>query len=121
MGEILSGGNTFVHVDHSSDVRAELRSRYSDAVQAGMDLLSKDSPNTLQPVAGFVDVLVGRSNNGWAYSLWIDGRHCREFDSAPTGSMEIALSKAQRAPDMSALESELAQLQAENRRLKAHA
>ncbi len=27
-GEILGGGNTFVHVDHSSDVRAELRSRY---------------------------------------------------------------------------------------------
>lgn len=90
-GDILGGGNTYVHVDHSTEVREFHRSRYAAGVQAAIDLLSKDSPNTLQPVAGFEDVCVGRSQNGWSYLLWIDGRHCREFDEAGTGSMEIVL------------------------------
>lgn len=94
-GDILSGGNTYVHISYTEEVRAELSAKHENAVQAALDLLKASkavhgSCSALQPVAGFSNVLVGIASNGWAYSLWIGGMHGREFDTAATGSLEIA-------------------------------
>lgn len=95
--DILGGGNTYTHVSYHEDVRAELSTRHEDAVQSAIDKLdaAKDVPgsrNYLYDVEGFSNVCVGLSPNGWAYSLWIDGTHGRDFDRAATGSLEIATS-----------------------------
>lgn len=53
-GEILSGGNTFVDVEHHETVRAMLVNRYLEAVRVALAELQAlgEGTNTLVPVAG---------------------------------------------------------------------
>ena len=96
-GDILSGGNRFVHVTHTTEARAELAARWSHAVAHAMvsaDETRKNSPNSLHAVTGFADALVGIGRNGWGYALWLGGTMGREFDTCETGGLELALHAA---------------------------
>jgi hypothetical protein len=70
-GEILSGGNRFVDVHLSDEAREQYAAPWLEPVKAAMAELNDVSPNCLIPVAGTGERFkVGRSNNGWGYSLW---------------------------------------------------
>lgn len=74
-GEILSGGNRFVHVSYSPTADAALAARYTDAVStAARELDALTEANRLIPI-GATGFMVGRGANGWGYSLWGDGGH----------------------------------------------
>ena len=93
-GEILSGGNTFVHVDHTPEARAALQNRYLEAVRTAMTLVDADKAadlpyDRMHPIVVRPDAYVGKAR-GWGYSIWIDGGHLRDFDEAETGAMILA-------------------------------
>ena len=74
-GEILGGGNTYVHVRYSAAVEAVMSQRYAGAVAAALAKIEPGS-HALEPV-GATGFHVGRPNE-WRASLWDDGGHVRE-------------------------------------------
>lgn len=81
-GEILSGGNRFVHVAYDySTAEKEIKARYSGILGvAGLIVdLNRNTPNSnvLEPIAD-TGYLMGTGNGGHGYSLWkSDAGHIR--------------------------------------------
>lgn len=73
-GEILSGGNRFVFVGYSHEAAKALAAPYIAAVEAAV---AQVVDNTLIPVAGLADCLVGR--HGHITTLWGKDGHIGEF------------------------------------------
>lgn len=74
-GEILSGGNRFVHVSYSHDANDVLTARYAPVILAAARDLDADASDTSLHPIGDTGYLLGRGANGWGYSLWNDGGH----------------------------------------------
>ena len=80
-GEILSGGNRFVHVAYSTAAHAALAARYADVVgAAATELDATPDTNRLIPI-GATGFLIGRGYNGYGYSLWGHGAHIQAAES----------------------------------------
>ena len=75
-GDILSGGNTYVHVGYSSEASAALAARVLPALQAAEVELMQADDNSLIPVAG-TPFKLGFGGNHYGSrngrSLWKDG------------------------------------------------
>ena len=90
-GEILSGGNRFVHVSYSTEARAILTARYADVVNlAKAELDARPDSNCLIPI-GSTTYMLGRGNNGWGYSLWGDGGHIQTANEAECLASLVAI------------------------------
>jgi len=73
-GDILSGGNRFVHVRYSSEANAVLTARYLPVVAAAAaEVDASVDDRRLFPIDG-TEYLVGRGYNNYGYSLWHSGR-----------------------------------------------
>lgn len=73
-GEILSGGNRFVHVRYSRDAERILEARYADPVRRASDMLAPDNDRSLERVEG-TPFLVGRPMPG-RLTLWDEDAGC---------------------------------------------
>ena len=69
-GDILNGGNRYVHVEHTSECRAIMARRYWDALAEAVGRLDPESRSTLERVTDSINV--GQDGAGWL-QLWIDG------------------------------------------------
>ena len=79
-GDILSGGNRFVHVGYTSEARDVLAARYAAVITAAQVELDAASQNSLIPI-GATGYLLGRGYTGFGYSLWKDG-HLQDANEA---------------------------------------
>jgi len=70
-GEILNGGNRYVHVNHTDECRKIMARRYWDALADAVARLNPESRTSLERVTDTVDV--GRDGAGWL-QLWVNGR-----------------------------------------------
>lgn len=71
-GEILSGGNCYVHVSYSHEAAEVIRAQYAPALTAAAAVLADASDNSLIPV-GETGYLLGRDNYS-GFALWQAGR-----------------------------------------------
>ena len=77
-GEILSGGNTYVSVDHSEGCREILARRFVEPLTDALAVLRANGDRgRLESIAGAGDACVGLENG--RARLWIDGRAGMEF------------------------------------------
>lgn len=77
-GEILSGGNTYVSVNHSEECREILARRHTDALEKAIKTLVRiGDRNRLEQIAGAGDACVGLENG--RARLWIGSRMAMEF------------------------------------------
>src|SRR3990167_9883041 len=74
-GEILGGGNRYVHVRYSHEAQTIIGRRYADAVQRAVDAVEPGS-NALHPVEG-TDFLIGRPH-AYRITLWDHDRYLSE-------------------------------------------
>ena len=74
-GEILGGGNTYVHVRYSHEAQTIIGRRWTDAVQRAVNVVEPGS-NVLQPVEG-TEFLVGRPHQ-YRITLWDRDRYLGE-------------------------------------------
>lgn len=79
-GEILGGGNLFVHVSYSSEAREQLGARYADAVAAAVATLTPGT-NSLAPVEG-TEFMIGMPSVGRLDVWQRDRGHQSEFYEA---------------------------------------
>ena len=71
-GEILSGGNRYVHVSYSHEAAEAIKGLYAGVLNAAADQLKADpSDNSLHEI-GSTGFLLGRGSNGYGFSLWKD-------------------------------------------------
>jgi hypothetical protein len=77
-GEILSGGNRYVHVSYTREAEEVLASRWLAPVTTA---LADVKENFLIPVAG-TPYLVGTGPYGNRFALWGDNGHIGEYGSA---------------------------------------
>lgn len=75
-GDILNGGNRYVHIDHTSECRAILARRYWDALADAVGRLDPGSRTALERVTDSVNV--GQDGTGWL-QLWIEGKAGMSF------------------------------------------
>ena len=68
-GDILAGGNTYLHVGYSSAARDVLGAAYHDAVAKAVDELTTAGEHALIPVTG-TPFTIGHSQYGGSLSLW---------------------------------------------------
>jgi hypothetical protein len=89
-GEILGGGNRFLHIGYSSEARTALAARALPAVAAALEALQLE-PGYLVPVTGSA-FLLGAGHHGLRYglSLWRDGGHMQEVTDAEEAAFYIA-------------------------------
>lgn len=82
-GEILSGGNRFVHCGYDSSALDAMTARWIGAVDAAyLELLSAND-NSLIAIAG-TPYLLGRDSHGHRFSVWGEHRHqqdCYDLNS----------------------------------------
>lgn len=98
-GDILSGGNRYVHVNYSSEANAALARRHMDAMTAAaavLDSYGQDS-NALVDI-GATGFRLGRGHNGWGYSLWGDGGHIQTANEAAHLAALLAIKLQAAAP-----------------------
>lgn len=90
-GEILSGGNRFVHCSHDGATAKLLADRHLAAVKDAMAAIDQEeSQNTLLPVVGCTDTYIGRTQFG-RYSFWCGGSHAFEAGDATHAAYLLAL------------------------------
>jgi len=71
-GEILSGGNRYVHVNYSSEARATIHANYAGVLtDAARALGANPNDNSLHEI-GDTGFLLGKGTNGYGFSLWKD-------------------------------------------------
>lgn len=89
-GEILSGGNRYVHVSYDSDVLQAMGKQFEPAVEAANEERKTRSANCLIPIAG-TPFLLGSTGNGYGLSVWSTGEygsHIRDcYDVAETARL----------------------------------
>lgn len=74
-GDILSGGNRYVHVNYTSEAEKVIMAPWVEAVKAAIASVTPGS-NSLAKVEG-TEFLVGYRNQ-WCTSLWANGGHLRD-------------------------------------------
>lgn len=93
-GEILSGGNRFVHVSYSSEAREAMAAAHLPAVEAAAAKLQAE-PGYLFPVEG-TGFLLGAGRHGLTYgfSLWLGGEsgsHLAEVGSVKEAATLVGM------------------------------
>ena len=71
-GEILGGGNRYVSVGYSYEAADAIQAQYADVLNAAEAALKADPSDTSLHPIGNTGFLLGRSHNGYGYSLWKD-------------------------------------------------
>ena len=93
-GDILNGGNRYVHVNHTDECREILAGRYLEAVRDAVARLPEENSSALETVEGVDghDVCVG-TDHRWGAQLWFDGSASQIFDRSnpQTGAYALAL------------------------------
>jgi len=95
-GEILSGGNTYVHVNRTSEINEALAAQYLDAVGAAFAKLDEAKPSYNVEVEGQDNVHIGFDCPPSTYfvRVWIGGRpgySCqRDEDGVRSVALQIA-------------------------------
>ena len=87
-GEILGGGNRFVHVSYTSEAMQELCSKYLPAINIAVARLARENENALIDVEG-TPYLIGKNQHG-RLSLWSDS-HLAECWDVQGIAREIAV------------------------------
>lgn len=99
-GEILSGGNTYLHVGYDEDASAARSAPYLEAVKAAAESLGPDGERTgcLISIPGTA-VLLGKGSNGYGLRLWANGTAGMECNTPECAARGVAdLVDAQAAP-----------------------
>lgn len=73
-GEILSGGNRYVHVSYDADVLQAMGKAYEPAVEAASAELKTLPANRLVTIEG-VPFMIGTTGNGYGLSVWSTGEY----------------------------------------------
>ena len=97
-GEILSGGNRYVHVRHSDECREIMARRWLDQVEEVVrslpELVEKHGSNILAPIPGTkTEALIGQEN-AHMMRLWTNGRAGMTFGNDPASLKSIAFTLA---------------------------
>ena len=88
-GEILGGGNCFVHIRLMDTVEMELTNRYREAVQNAIAVLETASSSCIVSVEGSTAGL--SKEHAGCFRTWIDNRAGMMHFTAGTAALEIAL------------------------------
>jgi len=98
-GDILSGGNRFVHVGYTSEALDVLASRYAADVTAAKVELDGYGPATtsLVPIAA-TGYLLGRGYTGYGYGLWNANGHQQDANEAVHLASLLAIRLQERTP-----------------------
>lgn len=80
-GEILSGGNCYVHVGYSHEAAAQIEAQYADVLSAAALELAAAEHNSLIPV-GATGYLLGRDQYS-GFALWLSGEGHLQSANAP--------------------------------------
>lgn len=86
-GEILSGGNRFVHISYSSAVLEQLRDEWMLKAEAAAGELANASGNGLVPIGPESDALKLGRESGDAFAIWHNGhfaRRCHDLQTVAT-------------------------------------
>ncbi len=89
-GDILSGGNRYLHVGYSTEAREVFAARLLPSVQAAAEELAKASDNVLMPVTGS-DFKLGKGRHGHGFSLWRYSGHEAEVYDAREAAIVIGM------------------------------
>lgn len=92
-GEILSGGNRYVHVNYSSEAREALAAAQMPAVQAAADKLNAEgNEGYLFAVEGSSFLLgFGRHGKAYGFSLWKNGSYETEVSDLKEAAIVVGM------------------------------
>jgi hypothetical protein len=91
-GEILGGGNRYVHMNYSDEYREILSRRFYDAVSAADTELSKAGDGVLIPIAGTEGrAMLGKAQWGGSLELWFDDRHAQQYNAGSLDAVAFEL------------------------------
>ncbi len=93
-GEILSGGNRFLHVGYSSEAREAMAAAQLPAVSEAAALLSTADDGRLFPIAGTGFLLGSGRHAGFGFSLWSAGpvgSHVAEVGDLKEAAILVAM------------------------------
>lgn len=90
-GEILSGGNTYLHCGYSEEASAARSAPYLEAVKAAAEALGPDGEKTscLHSISGTA-VLLGKGSNGYGLRLWANGTAGMECNTPECAARGVA-------------------------------
>jgi hypothetical protein len=89
-GEILGGGNTYLHVGFSSEARNVLADRMIANVNEAVTKRTGVDDRTLIDIPN-TTYRLGAGSNGYGYSLWNDAGHVHEFSDAREVAIYVAI------------------------------
>ena len=92
-GEILSGGNRYVHVDMSEECQQAVAARHLDAVRTAVAELGSMSSQTHATVAG-TDATVSAGRWDDAFQLWLGQTHYAVYQRSEAGLVDAAVAIA---------------------------
>ncbi len=90
-GEILGGGNTYLHCGYSEEASAARSAPYLEAVKAAAEALGPDGEKTscLHSITGTA-VLLGKGSNGYGLRLWANGSAGMECNTPECAARGVA-------------------------------
>lgn len=95
-GDILSGGNRYVHVSYDYDTLEAMGQAWLPAVTAAEATRRPQDDNALLPVAG-TPYLIGKGSNGWGCSVWGEDGHISQCNDLRGCAEVIAVRMAGQA------------------------
>jgi len=87
-GDILSGGNRYLHISYSPEASAERGAPYLADVRAAMEAIGTEPTNALTSITG-TGILVG-SDNGMGWQLWNGSVAGMHFNTAEAAARIVA-------------------------------
>lgn len=87
-GDILSGGNRYLHISYSPEASAERAAPYIESVREAMEAIGREPTNALTSITG-TEILVGSDRMG-GFQLWNGSKAGMHFNTAECGARVAA-------------------------------
>jgi len=114
-GDILSGGNRYLHISYSTEASAERAAPYIDAVREAMEAIGTEPTNALTSITG-TGILLGSDRN-MGFQLWNGskaGMHVNTAECAARIVADYVAENAERELDALLADERDAELEARN-------
>lgn len=85
-GEILGGGNRYVHVRHSRECEAAMAEKWIEPLRAALASIPEGDTSRIASIEGTEDAGVSRENR-WMAKLWVGSRMRRQFSPDTEGGL----------------------------------
>ena len=113
-GDILSGGNRFLHISYSTEASEQRAAPYVDAVREAMNAVGEEKTTCLVSITG-TEILVG--SDGFGFQLWNGtraGMHVNTPECAARYVADYVAENAERELDALLADERDAELEARN-------